>query len=75
MVKNYPHFVEILENKEVMVINGSDYLIDSIKKAYDDSFKKNKSKILKKEAEYFISKFSKPFNERLLDFVEKLIIN
>ena len=75
MVKNYPHFAEILENKEVIVINGSEYLIDSIKKAYADSFKKNKSKILKKEAEYFISKFSKPFNERLLDFVEKLIIN
>ena len=31
MVKNYPHFEEILKNKEVIVINGSEYLIDSIK--------------------------------------------
>ncbi len=72
MVKKSPHFDEILENKEVIVINGSEYLLDGIKKAYKNSLKLNKSNILKKDSEFFISKFSKPFNKRLLDFVEKL---
>ena len=72
MVKKSPHFKEILENKEVIVINGSEFLIDGINKAYYDSSKKNKSNILKKDSEFFISKFSKPFNKRLLDFIEKL---
>ena len=40
MVKKSPHFKEILENKEVIVINGSEFLIDGIKKAYYDSLKK-----------------------------------
>ena len=65
MVKKAPHFDEILANENVIVINGSEFLINGIKKAYDDSTKKNKSNILKKESEYFISQFSKPFNKRL----------
>ena len=72
MVKKSPHFDEILENNEVIVIKGSEFLLDGVKKAYYESLKLNKSKILKKDSEFFISKFSKPFNERLLDFVEKL---
>ena len=72
MVKKSPHFEEILQNKEVVVINGSEFLIDGIKKSYEDSMKVDKSNILKKDSEFFISKFSKPFKERLLDFVEEL---
>ena len=72
MVKKSPHFDEILQNKEVIVINGSKFLIEGIKKSYEDSMKVNKSNILKKDSEFFISKFSKPFNKRLLDFVAEL---
>ncbi len=72
MVKKSPHFKEILENKEVIVIEGSEFLMDGIKKALNSSMKIEKSEILKKDSEFFITKFSKPFNKRLLDFVEKL---
>ena len=75
MVKKSPHFDEILANKNVIVINGAEFLINGIKKAYNDSLKINKSIILKKDSEFFISKFSKPFNKRLLDLVEKLAFN
>ena len=74
MVKKSPHFDEILANKNVIVINGAEFLINGIKKAYNDSLKINKSIILKKDSEFFISKFSKPFNKRLLELVEKLAL-
>ena len=75
MVKKSPHFDEILANKNVIVIDGSEFLINGIKRAHDDSLKINKSIILKKDSEFLISKFSKPFNKRLLDLVEKLAFN
>ncbi|MDC3175758.1 hypothetical protein OA859_00685 [Prochlorococcus sp. AH-716-D13] len=72
MVKKSPHFKEILENKEIIVINGTDSLIDGIKIAFNDSNSANKSNVLKKDSEFFISRFSKPFNKRLLELVEKI---
>ena len=75
MVKGSPHFEEILLNKNVIVLNGQKYLIDGITKALKYSSIKRISNELKKDSEFFISKFSEPFNQRLLKFIDKLYLN
>ena len=75
MVKRSPHFEEILLNKNVTVLDGKEFLIDGISMALKKASIKKISNELKKDSEFFISKFSKPFNQRLLEFVDKLYIN
>ena len=71
-IKDLPYFEDMLTNKEVIVLDGSNFLIDGIKDALKKASLIDKSAYLKKESEYFISKFSRPFNIRLLEFVENL---
>ena len=75
MVKRSPHFEEILLNKNVTVLDGKQFLIDGISRALKKASTKKISNELKKDSEFFISKFSKPFNQRLLEFVDKLYMN
>ena len=75
MVKRSPHFEEILLNKNVTVLDSKEFLIDGISRALKKASIKKISNELKKDSEFFISKFSKPFNQRLLEFVDKLYMN
>ena len=70
--KTLPHFEEMINDEDVIVINGSNNLISGINYALDQSFVREKSDRLKISSEFFISKFDKPFNERLLKLVEKI---
>ena len=74
MVKRSPHFEEILSNKNLIVLNGKDFLIKGIAKALQNSTSDLISKELKEDSEFFISKFSKPYNQRLLEFADKLFL-
>ena len=75
MVKRSPHFEEILLNKNVIVLDGKQFLIDGISRALVNASIKKISNELKKDSEFFISKFSKPFNQRLLELVNKIYMN
>lgn len=74
MVKRSPHFSEILSNKNVIVLNSKDGLINGIKKAHEKSNIEEIKIKLKKQSEFFISKFSKPFNIRLLKLVQEIYL-
>ena len=71
-VSGSPHFKEILENQDVVVINGANNLIEGIKKAINYSSLKGKSISLKKQSEFFISRFEESYDLRLLKFVENI---
>ena len=75
MVKRSPHFEEILLNKNVIVLDGQQFLIDGISRALVNTSIKKISNQLKKDSEFFISKFSKTFNQRLLEFVDKIYMD
>lgn len=72
MTKDLPYFEDMLSNEEVLVLDGANFLIDGIKDALKKSSLIDRSSYLKKQSEYFISKFSTPFNERLLELVDNL---
>ena len=74
MVKRSPHFEEILMNKNVIVLEGKKFLIRGILEALKKSEMKTISSQLRKDSEFFITRFSKPFNQRLLELVDKLYI-
>ena len=74
MVKGSPHFEEILSNKNIIVLNGKNFLIKGIAKALKNSLSDIISEELKKDSEFFITKFSKPYNQRLLEFADKLFL-
>lgn len=72
MVHESPHFVEFLNDKCVLLARGKKEFIPSIceliKRIEDKSF----SQKIKKASEFYISKFEKPFDERLLELLPKI---
>ncbi len=73
MVHESPHFVEFLNDECVLVARGNKEFIPSITKLIKRIQDKSFSQRIKKASEFYISKFDKPFDERLLSLVPKII--
>ena len=74
MVKRSPHFEEILSNKNVIILNNKDFLIEAIYEGLQKSSSDIVLEELKKDSEFFISKFPKSYNQRLLEFVNQIYL-
>ena len=72
MVHESPHFVEFLNDESVLVARGHNEFIQSLCKLINRIQDKSFSQKIKKSSEFYISKFEKPFDQRLAELIPKI---
>ena len=72
MVHELPCYVEFLNDDNVLVAKGNNELISSIRILINRINEKSLVEKIKKSSEFYISKFEKPFDQRLAELINKI---
>ena len=67
---NLMHFQEFFQNKHFIKAYGYNELINKVNELIKKLMVKNVSKLLKKEAEFYVTNFKESYSKRILKFTE-----